>query len=76
MLQRAGLEKQLFKPLGGAQKIVSKSRTLDVELFILLEFGFALFRLWLCPLEVRKYLTHFFTLLEPTVERLSFKRDS
>lgn len=40
---RAG-EVVLFQPLGGAQKMVSESQTLDIELFILLEFGFALFR--------------------------------
>lgn len=41
VLQRAEPE----KPLGGAQKITSGSQMLDTELFILLEFGFALFTL-------------------------------
>jgi hypothetical protein len=33
------------KSLGEAQKIVSESQILDIELFILLEFDFALVRL-------------------------------
>jgi hypothetical protein len=40
---RAELEK-LSKLLGGAQKMVSRSQILDFELFKLLEFSFALFR--------------------------------
>lgn len=44
VLQRAELDKR-FKVLGGAQKIVSESQTSDIELFRLLEFEFAFFRL-------------------------------
>ena len=45
-LERAEPDKE-SKPFGGVQKIVSESQL--IELFILLDFGFAFFRLCGCP---------------------------
>lgn len=40
--QKAELESDPDPFLGGAQKIITESQTMDIELFILLEFGFAM----------------------------------
>lgn len=56
VLQRAKLE-TLPKLFGRAQKIVSRSQILDIELFMLLECGFVW--LWL-PSWSKKVLTYFF----------------
>jgi hypothetical protein len=62
VLQKTGPEKWP-KPFGGAQKMVSESQILNIELFMLLECGFALLRLCVCVLGLPSWIKKVFNLI-------------